>query len=80
MRVIRDKKKKLDIVALCDVPAGFVFKFKNISTPMLRLASDCGYCELGKSWDSVEQLDREKINNNIEQVKVYGRLTSISVV
>ena len=79
MRIVRDKKKKLDIVALCDVPAGFIFKFRNKTILMLRLGEDCGYCELSGAWHSVEELDREKIQDNIEQVEVYGKLKAIIV-
>lgn len=80
MLVIRkDKKKKLDIIALCDVPVGFVFKFKNDEIPMLKLSRGCGYCELGEGWDSVEMLDRRYIEDNIEMVTVYGKLKAIIV-
>lgn len=79
MQIIRNRKKKLDVIALCDVPVGFVFKFRNIKTLMLRLGSDCGYCELGEAWESVEELDREKISDNIELVTVFGKLKAITV-
>jgi len=77
--IIEDKKKKVDLVALCDVPTGYVFKFKGSKVPMLRLASNCGYCEIGEAWESVEELDREKIQDNTEQVKVYGKLKALVV-
>jgi len=79
MKLIRKDKKKLEHMSLCDVPAGFIFKFDNIGTPMLKLSEECGYVELGGVWHSVEELDRENVRDNTESVKVYGKLSSIVV-
>lgn len=79
MQIIKDKKKKLEIMSLCDVPVGYIFKFRSSRIPMLRLGINCGYCELGDNFESVEELDRELISDNTEKVKVYGKLKALTV-
>lgn len=60
---------------LCEVKIGWIFKFKGIRTPILRVSD--GYCELGDAFDCVEMLDRKKIDKNTEIVNVYGKLKSL---
>lgn len=79
MQIIKPDEKKLTIISLCDVPAGYVFRFMQNESPMLRLQSNCGYCELDEAFESIEELDRELIENNTEKVRVYGKLKSVVV-
>jgi len=85
MKVNRLTKGKEKIVPLSELKAGDVFRFFEYGTkrllpaPMLRLSRYCGYAELGGAFDSVEVLDRKRICNNNEKVKVLGKLIGITV-
>lgn len=81
MNIDINKDKEQIEMPLCDVPVGWVFKFKRgDQTSMLRLGDSCGYCELGTSYHSVEELDRESIDVNQETVLVYGKLQTLGIV
>jgi len=81
MNINIDKDKELIEMPLCDVPVGWVFKFKRgDQTSMLRLGDGCGYCELGQAYHSVEKLDRESIDANQETVLVLGKLQTLGIV
>ena len=77
MNVICDKKKVA--MFLCNVPVGSIFKFKKDPMILVRLGGGCGYAELGGAFNSVEELDRELINNNKERVQVFGKIKSITI-
>ena len=81
MNIDIDKNKELIEMPLCDVPVGWVFKFKRGNQiSMLRLGDGCGYCELGTAYHSVEELDSDAIDTNKETVLVFGKLQTLGVV
>ncbi len=80
MKVVRDKRIEPMSMRLCDVPVGFVFEFdRGRGEPNLRLGNGCGYCELGDAFESVEELDQDRIDVNTEDVKVFGKLESVCI-
>ncbi len=80
MKVVRDKRIEPMIMKLCDVPVGFVFEFdRGKDGSNLRLGNGCGYCEIDDAFESVEKLDGDVIDNNTEEVKVYGKLDAVCI-
>jgi len=81
MNIDISKDKEVIPMRLCDVPVGWVFKFKRGSeNSMLKLSDGCGICELGGAWQSSEVLDMEIISKNQEEVLVLGQLQTLGIV